>query len=165
VSRGGSFFMLVVSLAAALVLQLVELPDAVAALRPLWLAMTLGYWALSSTSQPILPLAWLTGLCCDVLYDAPLGQHALGLVTVVYAVRKLRGTLIVFPLWQATLLLAPVWALYVFLMFWIDGLSDHPADLAARWLPLLTTTLLWPLAATLLSGLSARRSHRRAVLP
>ncbi len=115
------------SLLLALVLQMVQLPDADRRpFRPLLLALTLAYWAVYAPEMPALLAAWLLGLCCDVLYGAPLGQYALGLVTVAYAARRLSDTLLAFPLWQATLALVPVWALYIFLMFWIDGLTHHP---------------------------------------
>jgi len=154
----------ILSLLLALLLQTIALPDAITPFRPLLLALTLGYWAVYAPDMPVLLAAWLLGLCCDVLYGAPLGQYALGLVTVAYAARSLGGTLLAFPLWQATLALIPVWALYIFLMFWIDGLTHHPANALRRWLPLLTTSLLWPLATSLLSGLRNRRS-RSGLLP
>ena len=152
------------SLVVALVLQVIALPDAVAPFRPLVLALTLAYWAVYAPEMPALLAAWLLGLCCDVLYGAPLGQYALGLVTVAYAARRLSDTLLAFPLWQATLALIPVWALYIFLMFWIDGLTHHPADPLRRWLPLIATSLLWPLIAGLLGDVRSRRS-RGGILP
>jgi rod shape-determining protein MreD len=160
----GNLLGFVLSLFVALLLQMIALPDVLAPFRPLWLPLTLGYWALYATELPVLLVAWLLGLCCDVLYGTPLGQYALGMVTVAYAVRRLRGTLLVFPLWQNMLALIPVWALYTFLMFWIDGLTHHPADPLQRWLPVLTTSLLWPLAVGLLGELRGRR-NRRGVLP
>jgi rod shape-determining protein MreD len=148
------------SLLLALVLQVIDLPDAVSAARPLLLALTLAYWALHAPEMPVLPAAWLLGLCCDVLYNAPLGQYALGLLLVAYLARRFAGAIVVFALWQATLALAVIWTAYVFLMFWIDGLTHHSADPLQRWLPLVTTVAVWPLAATLLSSLRSRRSRR-----
>src|SRR3546814_9890443 len=77
----------------------------------------------------------------DVLYAAPLGQHALGLVVVVYLVVRLRSFFIIFPLWQATVALVPAWVLYCFLMYWIDGATQHEAEVWLRWLPAISTTL------------------------
>jgi rod shape-determining protein MreD len=167
-----NFPLFVLSLLAALVLQVVGLPGVLDPFQPLWLPLVLGYWALFAGEMPVLFAAWLLGLCCDVLYNAPLGQYALGLVTVAFLVCTLRGTLLSFPLWQSTLALIPVWTVYIFLMFWIDGLiarhpSDwiralphHSGDAVARWLPLLSTSLLWPLAAGLFGEARNRRSHR-----
>src|SRR5579863_8677652 len=126
---GGQFLRFSLSLGLALVLQMLPLPEVISGMRPLWLALTLGYWALFAPEQPVLFAAWVSGLCSDVLYQAPLGQYALGLVTVAFALRRLRGLLLVFPIWQSMLALAPVWALYAFMMFWIDGLNQHQSAL------------------------------------
>jgi len=157
----GNFPVFVLSLALALLLQALQLPDAIAAFRPMLLVLTLSYWALHDDDMPVLVAGWLLGLCCDVLYNAPLGQYALGLVTVSYFVRRFSGALQVYPMPQAMAMgLVPIWALYVFLMFWIDGLTHHHADPLRRWLPLLTTSLLWPLAALLLGSVRHHRSRR-----
>src|SRR3546814_6607077 len=69
--------------------------------------LMLAYWALREPQLPALVPAFLLGLMLDVLYAAPLGQHALGLVVVVYLVVRLRSFFIIFPLWQATVALVP----------------------------------------------------------
>jgi rod shape-determining protein MreD len=163
-NRDSNLAAFVFSLLLALLLQAVALPEAASPFRPLLLALTLAYWSIYTADMPVMVAAWLMGLCSDVLYGTPLGQYALGLTTVAYAARSLSGTVLAFPLWQSTLTLAPVWALYVFLMFWIDGLTHHPADPLRRWLPLVTTSLLWPLVAGLLGGIRTRR-NRGGILP
>src|SRR3546814_17584254 len=82
-------------LIGALVLQLVELPDSLSAARPLWMPLMLAYWALREPQLPALVPAFLLGLMLDVLYAAPLGQHALVLVVVVYLVVCLRSFFII----------------------------------------------------------------------
>lgn len=133
------------SLLIGLLLQLIELPDALSAARPLWLPMILAYWALREPQLPTLVPAFLIGLMLDVLYAAPFGQHAVGLIAILYIVVRLRSFFVMFPLWQATLALIPAWALYCFLMFWIDGATHHQPEVWLRWLPALSTTLFWPL--------------------
>lgn len=149
------------SLLLALMLQIVQLPDWAALARPVWPLLVIGYWALYAPTAPAILAAWLIGLCCDVLLNATLGQHALGLVVAAVLIRRLRGVYILFPIWQAALALAPVWALYVFLMFWIDGLTRHTADATLRWLPILSTTLVWPIFAGLLDSFRASRTRKR----
>lgn len=138
------------SLLAAVLLQLVELPGAIAAARPLWVPLTLAYWALREPRVSTLLPAFATGLAMDVLFGTVLGQHALGLVVVVYLVERLRGIFVLFPLWQATLALIPAWTVFSFLMFWVDGITGHRADGWLRWLPVLSTTLFWPLLYTVM---------------
>lgn len=144
------FVTYLLSLIAGLCLQLVELPDALSAARPLWLPMILAYWALREPQLPALLPAFVVGIAMDVLFSAPLGQHALGLVALIYIVVRLRSFFIMFPLWQATLALIPAWALFCFLMFWIDGATQHAPEVWLRWLPALSTSLLWPLLWSLM---------------
>jgi rod shape-determining protein MreD len=133
------------SLLLALLLQLIRLPEALSAARPLWVALMIAYWALREPRISTLFTSFIVGLLLDVLFAAPLGQHALGLVVVVYLVERLRSIFVLFPLWQATFALIPVWTVFCFLMFWIDGATQHQANAWLRWLPILSTTLFWPL--------------------
>jgi len=138
------------SLLVATLLQLVAMPDWISAARPLWIPLFLSYWALREPRISTLLPAFLLGLCADVLFAAPLGQHALGFVLVTYLVARLRAFFVLFPLWQATLALIPAWTAYAFLMFWIDGITKHQGDAWLRWLPVISSTLFWPLVYTLM---------------
>jgi len=160
-TRHSSFPAFIATVLLSLILQMVALPDAIAAFRPEWVAMTLVYWAQATTDKPVLVTAWLCGLALDVLFNTPLGEHALALVTITFVVRRLRGSLILFPLPQVSLVLALAWGAYAFMMFWIDGLSHHNAVPSLRWLPVISTTLIWPLAALAMDRLRAQPKLRR----
>lgn len=147
------------SLLVALFLQLVALPDLIAAARPLWVPLLLVYWALAEPRVPALIAAFVLGIALDVLYNTVLGQHAAGYVLLVYFMARLRGIFILFPLWQSTIALAPFWAGYCLLMSVIDDVAKHRADVWLRWLPALSTTLFWPLVYTLLDGAKRRQSQ------
>lgn len=144
------------SLLAALLLQLVPLPDFLAAARPLWLPLMLSYWALTEPRVSTLLGGFALGIIADVLFGTVMGQHALGLVLVAYLVQKLRTLFYMFPLWQATLGLIPVWLIYAFTMFWVDGSTAHRSDMLLRWLPLISTALFWPLIYIMLELLLRR---------
>ena len=152
-TRQAPVFAFVVLLIAAIMLQMLTLPNAIAPARPLWVPMLLAYWTYVSPRHASLLLAWVTGLALDVLFSTVLGQHALGLVLVVYAVARMRRLIIMLPFWQTTLALAPIWAGYSFLMFWIDGVRGQQADAWLRWLPVASSTLLWPFLYPVLSSL------------
>jgi rod shape-determining protein MreD len=147
------------SLLAALLLQLVELPEIISAARPLWLPLMIAYWALTESRVHVLLGAFLVGLLADVTFGTALGQHELGLVLVAYFVTRMRPIFVLFPLWQATLALIPVWLTFSFLMFWIDGITNHRADLWLRWLPVLSTTLFWPLLFALMEIVRGREDE------
>lgn len=146
------------SLAVALVLQLFELPYALAVLRPLWVPLMLVYWVMAIPQPTGLFTAWIVGLLLDVLLGSVLGQHALGLTILVFVVLGLRGWLALFPIWQEAALLTALWLLYVFLMFWIDGATGHRADPWLQWTPVLTTGLCWPLVVAVMNSMRRRAS-------
>jgi rod shape-determining protein MreD len=158
------WFGFVLSLAAALILQLLALPPALAPWRPMWPALVVAYWTLTAPRLPNLFGAWLLGLGCDLLFDAMLGEHAITLVVLAYVLGSLRPRLRELPLWRAALTLAPVWGGTAFLLFWIDGLSDHPASPLLRWTPVLATTLAWPVLVMLADAMRPRRRPRPAVI-
>lgn len=147
------------SLAGALVLQLLELPYALALLRPLFVPLVLTYWVMVTPQPSGLLTAFSMGLMLDVLTGCVLGQHALALTVLVFIVIQLRGVLSLYPVWQEAVALMPVWLVYAFLMFWIDGATAHRSDPWLRWVPLLATGLAWPLVFTLLNGLRHRAAR------
>ena len=141
------------SLLVAMTLQLIALPDSLAALRPMWVVLVIAYWAFYGPNLPMTLIAFFTGLACDALYNTPLGQHGMGLLLVAYGLTRLRSNLGLFPLWQQTLALIPVWLLYALLQFWLDGSARHAADSSLRFLPVLGTVLGWPLVYSALDAL------------
>jgi rod shape-determining protein MreD len=146
------------SLAAAFLLQLIEVPDAAAAARPLWVPLILLYWALNEPRVPVFFAAFFLGLAVDVVVNSALGQHAAGYVVLTWFMARLRGVFILFPLWQLTIALVPAWVGYCFLMSTIDDFSRHRADPLLRWLPALSSTLFWPLVYSVME--SAGRKSR-----
>lgn len=145
------------SILVAIWLALVALPAPLASARPLWLPMVLCFWTLYDPRVPTLIAAFLSGLLMDAAFGNLLGQNGLGLLLVVLAALRLRVIFGLLPVWQATLVLAPVWLLYAVLMFWVDGVTGHGFDPWKRWLPLASTVLLWPLIAAILHRLRRRR--------
>jgi rod shape-determining protein MreD len=151
------YFVFVASLVAALLLQFVALPGGLAPWRPQWLTLTLAYWVLADPGLPLLMAALLLGLVCDVIWVAALGEHAVVLVLVTYLLLALRDNLLELPLWQASLVLTPIWAMTAFGLFWLDGLTHHQANGALRWTPVLSTAFSWPLLTMAADALRLRK--------
>ncbi|HKY92545.1 MAG TPA: rod shape-determining protein MreD [Nevskiaceae bacterium] len=146
------------SLAVAFLFQLVEVPDAIAAARPLWVPLILLYWALVEPRMPVFFAAFFSGIALDVVLNSALGQHAAGFVVLTWFMARLRGVFILFPLWQLTIALVPAWVGYCFLMSTIDDFSRHRADPMLRWLPAFSTTLFWPLVYAVMESLGRKSS-------
>jgi rod shape-determining protein MreD len=131
------------SLAFTLALAVVPLPDAVAPLRPDWVAVVLLYWSLMAPRRFSLFTAFWMGLALDTLTGALLGQNALALLVVVYLAERFHLRIRVFPTSQLALTVLVLLALCEFILFWIDGLAGRTVPLAERWVPPLTGTLVW----------------------
>ena len=150
------WFMSTLSLVATLALASVPLPDAIAPLRPDWVAVVLLYWSLMAPRHFSLLTAFWMGIALDTLTGALLGQNALALLVIVYLAEKFHLRLRVFPLSQLAFTVLLLLGLYEFILFWIDGLAaavspdiavlanrGRTVPLAERWVPPLTGTLVW----------------------
>ncbi|NIR61524.1 MAG: rod shape-determining protein MreD, partial [Gammaproteobacteria bacterium] len=91
------------TVAVALMLAMVPLPEAVDSLRPDWVALVVLYWAIALPQRFGLLFAWIAGLLLDVSMGTLLGQHALGLVLVAAVALRLHQRLRLFPLAQQAL--------------------------------------------------------------
>jgi len=133
----------ILSLLATLALASVPLPDAVAPLRPDWVAVVLLYWSLMAPRHFSLMTAFWMGIALDTLSGALLGQNALALLVVVYLAERFHLRLRVFPLSQLAITVFLLLGLYEFILFWIDGMAGRTVPLTERWIPPLTGTLVW----------------------
>lgn len=144
------------SLVLTLVLAAVPLPNAVAPLRPDWVAVVLLYWSLMAPRHFSLLTAFWMGIALDTLTGALLGQNALALLVIVYLAEKFHLRLRVFPLSQLAITVLLLLGLYEFILFWIDGMAPavdpdiavlanrgRTVPLVERWVPPLTGTLVW----------------------
>lgn len=145
----------------ALLLQLLALPDLLAGARPFCVLLVLSCWAYLRPGTTMLVVSFVAGLALDISFGTVLGQHALANVLVIYLAQRLRSFFALLDTWQVMLLLAPLWTLYAFMLFWLDGLTDRSADPLLRWLPILSTTLLWPVVLALMAGLLRPRRDDR----
>lgn len=138
-----------------LILTLMPLPSWVAVARPAFYPATILFWALIQPRQFGVIAAWCCGLLLDVAYGTPLGQHALAVGLAAFLVFKLKELLHTFPAWQQALTLLPIFLIYEFTLFWIDGVSGRQADALWRWLPAFSTALIWPLWGALLERIAS----------
>ncbi|HEU0195656.1 MAG TPA: rod shape-determining protein MreD [Nevskiaceae bacterium] len=132
------------SLFAALVLQFVQVPDWLAVVWPAWTTLLLAAWAVHAERLPHLPVAVVLGVILDVGFAAPLGEHALALLVVIFLAMRMRPTLETVSWWHGALLMLPVWLLGAAILAVIDHVAHHEAVAALRWLPTLSGAVLWP---------------------
>ena len=129
----------------ALALSVVPLPAAVVAFRPDWVPLILIYWALVTPERFGLVTALWMGLAVDTLTSALLGQHALAMLVVVYLSLRFHLRIRVFPIWQMSMTVFAMLAIYEFVLFWVDGVAGRTVPYVERWAPVVMGALLWPL--------------------
>lgn len=159
-ARFNASWVVIVTLAVALILSIWQLPNAAVPFWPRWVVLVVIYWCLALPHRIGIGIAWVVGLLLDVLSGTMLGEHALALAVVAFLVLKIHLQVRVFPLWQQTLTVALMIVLYQFLLLWIDGAVGLPTQPLVRWLPVVTSLLIWPWLMGLLRHLRRRYQVR-----
>ncbi len=150
-----------VSFAAALLLTLLPLPDALAAARPAWIAMTLIYWCLALPGRVGVGGAWTAGLLLDAAHGALLGQHALSFALIAYVATRLHLGIRLLPLLQQALAVGVLILFFEQLPgFWIKGMLQQAPWSLSYWLATPASMLVWPVVYFTLRH--ARRRYRLA---
>ena len=139
-----------VTVFVALIFAIIPLPETVRPGRPELLLLLVIYWSLSSPRIAGLTFAWLCGLAIDLLTGPILGQHALAFLLIAFLTHKFQLRMRIFPIWHQTLTVFMLLALYEFVVFWIDGIIGPAITTWMRWIPVLTSALLWPVLVAIL---------------
>ncbi len=148
------------SLAGALALAIVPLPDAAEAFRPPWLTMAVIYWSMMWPRLCGTLTAFIAGLALDVLYGSMLGQHALALSVVSYLTVRFHLQIRIFPLWQLTMTAFMLMVIDAFLVFWADGIAGYPIGGLTRWTQVLAGLVAWAPVMAFLDNLRLRAENR-----
>ena len=138
------------SIAGALVLNLVPLPPEAMTYRPDFLALVLLYWCIQQPRYVGVGSAWLVGLVMDVGDATVFGQHALAYAVLAYGAEYFRRRVLRFPLWQQAVqvaVLLVLCSLIVLLVRFVGGAVLPKSTYVA---PPLVGALLWPLVSVLL---------------
>lgn len=137
-------------LGVSVLLSIMPVSAAVQPLWPYWVALVLIYWVLERRTPITLGAAFLLGLTLDILSAALMGQHAVGLVVIVYLVTRFRARIRFFPPWQQVASVFSLLMIERITLLWIVMLKGEPRPTLSYWLPPLVGTLLWPLMFLLL---------------
>jgi len=148
------------TLVIAAALELLPLPGPLHAFGPPWTAMVVIYWTLMWPARFGVGSAFLIGLLLDLLQGSLLGQHALVLSIVSYLVLRFHLQMRIFPLWQLTMTVSFLLLIEAFLRLWIDGVAGDARLGLARFAPVLSGLLLWPLLMALLDRIRERLERR-----
>lgn len=138
------------TLLAALILSVFPLPAVIESFRPDWVAIVLLYWSFVEPHRYGLLTAAFAGVVLDTLTGSLLGQHALGLLVIVYLSQRFYFRIRAFPASQVAVVVIALLGLYEFILFWIDGIAGRTVPLIERWAPVAGGALVWLLGIALL---------------
>lgn len=142
----------IISIVIALMLMMVPLPQWASPFRPDWVTLVLIYWAMILPRTWSVGSAWIVGIVLDVAQGTLLGQHAVALCFVVFITIRFHLLMRVFPILQLTATVFALLALYQFLLFWINGVAGLSAPAIDYWAPVISGTIIWPVAYMFLAG-------------
>ncbi|MEN1727105.1 MAG: rod shape-determining protein MreD [Pseudomonadota bacterium] len=156
-SRQPSSTLLIISLTTALLLTIVPFPGGWDPLRPYWVALVVIYWNLEAGRFRHLGQGFLLGLLLDVMTGTLLGQHALGLVILVFLLERFRARIRFFPPWQQAAAILVLLLNDRVIHLWIIALEGNAWPSWLWWLAPLLAVFLWPWLFLLLDGLRRRQ--------
>lgn len=132
------------SLAIAMILTLLPMPESMIWFRPAWVLMVLIFWTIMSPLRVNMGTAFITGLFLDLLTSTLLGEHALALTLVIYFVSRISIRLRMYPILQQSLSILLFVLLYQFILYCIQGFIGELPRNHLYWCSSLTSMLLWP---------------------
>ena len=141
---------------AAFMLAIMPLPNWAVELRPEWVTLVLIYWAMTAPSKIGVTLAWFTGLLLDVSYGTLMGQHAIGMVLVIYVIHIQHQRLRVASLLQQAIVIFGLLFIKQLLILWVDGMLGRAPDSWLYFMPTVTSTVLWPWVYLILRNLERK---------
>lgn len=142
-------------------LAIIPLPNWAIELRPEWVTLVLIYWAIVEPSKIGITVAWFAGLFLDVSYGTLMGQHAIGMVLVVYVIHLQHQRLRVASLLQQAIVIFLLLFVKQLLILWVDGMLGRAPDSWLYFMPTITSTLLWPWIYLILKDLHRKFSSER----
>ncbi len=139
-----------ITLVAALVLNLLALPETVARLRPDLIALMLIYWVVYHPRRLGFLPAWALGLAMDVADGSLFGQHALSYALLMYLAILLHRRILMFGMLQQMLHVVALLLLSqaVTLVVRLAAGAEFPGG--TYFVASLVGALLWPIVFTLL---------------
>lgn len=148
--------LIALSILVGMMLLILPLPHSVAWFRPAWVFMILMFWMICIPHRVGIGIALFVGLWLDLLTGTIFGLHAFVLAVIAYFIIKFHVQIRSFPLWQQTLLIMLLTVVYLALQYWLLALAGTSPDTWKYWLPIVTTTVLWPWVSMLLRDFQHR---------
>lgn len=159
VDRGANtYWVILLTFAAAYVLAVVPLPRWLLWARPEWVALTLVYWTIALPHRVGIITALALGVGLDVLEGAVLGQNAFALAVLALLSLVLYQRLRVYSLPQQAGVVFILVGVNQLVCQWVQNLEGAGATSLFFLLPAFSSAVLWPVVLHTLRAL--RRQYR-----
>ncbi len=137
-------YVIILSILASLVLQIMPLPMQVDLYRPDWILVVLAYWAMALPHRVNVGVAFLSGLAMDILLGTTLGIHSLGLSISIYILAANYQRLRNYSVWQQAIIIGLLSSFYHLITFWVQHLLTDIYFQVDYLLPVVTSMAIWP---------------------
>lgn len=147
-------WLILVSLVGAMILAVARVeggPDWLVWLRPDWAVAVIFFWGVTTPSRVGPMSAWVVGLFFDVLVAGPLGLTGICLAFATYIAKRFEERLSLYTVWQQMAVVFGIAAVIQMVKRTVLFLLDIEWSAWAVLGPTLTTALVYPLVALLLS--------------
>ncbi|MFT2092261.1 rod shape-determining protein MreD [Paraglaciecola sp. 2405UD69-4] len=132
------------SIIIALVLQITPMPAVVDLYRPEWVLLVLSYWALALPNRVSVGVAFITGLILDILLGTSMGIHSFAMCLCIYILAANYQRLRNYSVWQQSMIIGIICALYNLVVFWFQHLLTDIYFLFDYLWPVASSMVIWP---------------------
>lgn len=150
------------SLALALLLAVVSVPEAIRPLKPFFLALVVIYWALETPERMGIGLAFCLGLAGDLVHGNLLGEQAMRLAIIAFIVLRIRPRMRFFPMLQQSLAVLALLLNDRVVTLGLRAFAGEPMPGWTFWLAPVAGAVLWPWLFLLFDVARARARLRDA---
>ena len=112
--------------------------------RPDWVLLVLSYWTLALPNRVNVGIGFIVGLVMDVLLGTSLGIHSFAICICLFVLAANYQRLRNYSVWQQSMVIGILAALYHLVVFWIQHLLTDIFFLFNYLWPVLTSMLIWP---------------------
>ena len=138
------YLVIYASLVVALILMILPLPDWAQLYRPNWVALVLIYWSMALPKRVGLWFAFFCGIVLDTSLGTLLGQHAMGLVIIIFLNMNFHQRIRVLALAQQAIYVFALLLINHAVIAWVEGMMGRQTPLLAFFGAPLVGMLIWP---------------------
>ncbi len=140
---------IIITIAFAMLLMMLPMPDQLRPFRPEFVLMVLIYWVVALPRRVGVGFAWVVGVLMDAIMGITLGISAFSYVLVIFFTARFYLQLRQYPPWQQAFIIAIlVLAVHIIAI----AMSSQTRYLYV-WVPALSSMIIWPINYSLLRNI------------